>query len=164
MGIRQGAVAGGRPRAQPHGGGAWAPGEAAAGPAARSVSSWDRAQPRASATAVDSLLPLLRRLQLRRHVPGVEPADARAGRARGGLRIGMTAPTAAVEEPARHGPRPLTLTWNSLALIAAKVSTMALGFLFWLAAARLFEPSEVGVAAGLVAAMMLCTQVALLGL
>ena len=76
----------------------------------------------------------------------------------------MTATTAAAQEPARHGPRPLPLTWNSLALIAAKVATMGLGFLFWLAAARLFEPSEVGVAAGLVAAMMLCTQVALLGL
>ena len=51
-----------------------------------------------------------------------------------------------------------------MALIAAKAATMGLGFLFWLAAARLFEPSEVGVAAGLVAAMMLCTQIALLGL
>jgi O-antigen/teichoic acid export membrane protein len=76
----------------------------------------------------------------------------------------MTAPTAAVKGPARDRPRPLPLTWNSLALIAAKVATMGLGFLFWLAAARLFEPPEVGVAAGLVAAMMLCTQIALLGL
>lgn len=66
-------------------------------------------------------------------------------------------------EPQQHRPRPLPLAWNSLALIAAKVATMGLGFLFWLAAARLFEPSEVGVAAGLVAAMMLCTQIALLG-
>lgn len=76
----------------------------------------------------------------------------------------MTPPSAAADGPARQGPRPLTLTWNSLALIAAKVATMGLGFLFWLAAARLFEPSEVGVAAGLVAAMMLCTQIALLGI
>jgi O-antigen/teichoic acid export membrane protein len=76
----------------------------------------------------------------------------------------MSPTTAAAEEPARLGPRPLSLTWNSLALIAAKVATMGLGFLFWLAAARMFEASDVGVAAGLVAAMMLCTQIALLGI
>jgi O-antigen/teichoic acid export membrane protein len=41
---------------------------------------------------------------------------------------------------------------------------MGLGLVFWLIAARLFEQGEVGVAAGVVAAMMLCTQLGLLGL
>jgi O-antigen/teichoic acid export membrane protein len=40
---------------------------------------------------------------------------------------------------------------------------MGLGFLFWIAAARLYEPAQVGLAAGAVSAMMLCTQLALLG-
>jgi O-antigen/teichoic acid export membrane protein len=52
---------------------------------------------------------------------------------------------------------------NSLALIAAKVATLGLGFLFWVLAARLFPPREVGLSAGVVAAVMLCTQFALLG-
>jgi O-antigen/teichoic acid export membrane protein len=60
--------------------------------------------------------------------------------------------------------RSLSMFPNSLALIGSKVSTMGLGFLFWLLAARLFEVDEVGLAAGVVAAMMLCTQVALFGL
>lgn len=60
--------------------------------------------------------------------------------------------------------RTLTMLPNSLALIASKAATMGLGFLFWLIAARLFAPSEVGLAAAIVAAMMLCTQIALAGL
>jgi O-antigen/teichoic acid export membrane protein len=52
---------------------------------------------------------------------------------------------------------------NGVALIAAKVITMGLGFVFWVLAARLFTPHEVGLAAGVVSAMMLCTQLALLG-
>ncbi|WP_169064044.1 lipopolysaccharide biosynthesis protein [Geodermatophilus dictyosporus] len=52
---------------------------------------------------------------------------------------------------------------NSLALIAAKVAAMGLGFLFWLVAARIASPTEVGLAAGAVSAMMLCTQFAILG-
>lgn len=53
---------------------------------------------------------------------------------------------------------------NSLALIATKVATLGLGFLFWLVAARLFRPDEVGLAGGLVAAALLCVQLALLGI
>ena len=52
---------------------------------------------------------------------------------------------------------------NSVALILAKVATMGLGFLFWLVAARLFAPSDVGLASGAVSAMMLITQLALFG-
>jgi O-antigen/teichoic acid export membrane protein len=58
---------------------------------------------------------------------------------------------------------PLSQVRNGVALIAAKVITMGLGFVFWVLAARLYSPHDVGVAAGIVAAMMLCTQLALLG-
>jgi len=51
-----------------------------------------------------------------------------------------------------------------LALIAAKVVTMGLGFAFWVLAAREYSRHEVGIAAAVVSAMMLCTQLALLGI
>ena len=60
-------------------------------------------------------------------------------------------------------PRALPMVTNSVSLMLGKAATMALGFLFWLVAARHFEASEVGLAAGVVAAMMLCTQLAVLG-
>jgi O-antigen/teichoic acid export membrane protein len=53
---------------------------------------------------------------------------------------------------------------NGFALIAAKVMAMGLGFAFWVLAARAFTSYQVGLAAGVVSAMMLCTQLALLGL
>jgi O-antigen/teichoic acid export membrane protein len=62
------------------------------------------------------------------------------------------------------GTRTLSMVASSVALIFSKVATMGLGFFFWLAAARLFEPSQVGIAAGIVSAMMLCNQVALVGI
>ena len=58
----------------------------------------------------------------------------------------------------------LNMTANSIALIASRVVAMGLGFLFWLLAARTFPPAQVGVAAAVVSAMMLCTNIALLGL
>src|SRR5215211_4997919 len=60
--------------------------------------------------------------------------------------------------------RPLSQLHNGLTLIGAKAIAMGLGFVFWLVAARLCAPQEVGVAAGVVSAMMLCTQLAQLGL
>jgi O-antigen/teichoic acid export membrane protein len=59
--------------------------------------------------------------------------------------------------------RTLPMAQNSVALILAKVATMGLGFLFWLVAARLFSPADVGLASGAVSAMMLITQLALFG-
>jgi O-antigen/teichoic acid export membrane protein len=53
---------------------------------------------------------------------------------------------------------------NSIALILARVSQSGLGFFAWLIAARLYTQSEVGLASGVVSAMMLCVQVALLGI
>ena len=52
---------------------------------------------------------------------------------------------------------------SSAGLIAGRVASLGLGFLAWLVAARLFPPSEVGLASGVVAAMMLCVQIALFG-
>ena len=63
----------------------------------------------------------------------------------------------------RAGARTLPMAQNSVALILAKVATMGLGFLFWLVAARLFAPADVGLASGVVSAMMLITQLALFG-
>jgi O-antigen/teichoic acid export membrane protein len=53
---------------------------------------------------------------------------------------------------------------NSVGMISGRAASMALGFLFWLLAARLFPPAKVGLTAGVVSAMMLCTQLALLGI
>ena len=52
---------------------------------------------------------------------------------------------------------------SSAGLIAGRVASLGLGFFAWLVAARLFPPSEVGLASGVVAAMMLCVQLALVG-
>lgn len=58
----------------------------------------------------------------------------------------------------------LPMVLNSLALILGKFSSMGLGFLTWLLAARLFVASEVGLASGAVSAITLCVQIALLGI
>ena len=52
---------------------------------------------------------------------------------------------------------------SSLALVMAKVATMGFGFLAWVTAARLYPAADVGVAAGAVAAVTLCAQLALVG-
>jgi O-antigen/teichoic acid export membrane protein len=65
--------------------------------------------------------------------------------------------------PAPIAPRALSMLPNSLALIGAKVATMGPGFLLWLVAARFYAPDVVGLAAGVVAAVLLCTQLALFG-
>jgi O-antigen/teichoic acid export membrane protein len=69
-------------------------------------------------------------------------------------------PSVVSQAPRRH----LTMFSNSITLIGSKVAAMGLGFLFWVLAARLFSQHQVGLAAGVVSAMMLCTQLALLGL
>lgn len=56
------------------------------------------------------------------------------------------------------------VTLSALALVAAKVGTMGFGFLAWIVAARLYPAHEVGLASGVVSAVTLCAQVALLGL
>jgi len=59
--------------------------------------------------------------------------------------------------------RGLTLVGNALSVMAGKTATMGFGFLFWVVAAREFPRGQVGLAAGVVAAMMLCTQFAIGG-
>ncbi len=60
--------------------------------------------------------------------------------------------------------RRLSVFVSDIALITARVASMGLGFLAWLVAARLFSPAEVGIASALVASMMLCVQLGLLGI
>lgn len=75
------------------------------------------------------------------------------------------AATSAPITAAQGGAHPrLSVPVSNLALIAARVASMGLGFLAWLLAARLFAPAEVGIASALVAAMMLCVQLGLLGI
>ena len=52
---------------------------------------------------------------------------------------------------------------NAVGLIIGRTASLGLGFLFWLVAARVAEPAQVGFTAGVVSAMMLCTQFAQLG-
>ncbi len=52
---------------------------------------------------------------------------------------------------------------SSVGMITGRAASMALGFLFWLLAARFAAPRSVGLAAGVIAAMMLCTQLGTLG-
>jgi O-antigen/teichoic acid export membrane protein/glycosyltransferase involved in cell wall biosynthesis len=56
------------------------------------------------------------------------------------------------------------LVENALGLLVSKGAAMSCGFLFWLLAAHATIPREVGLAAGVIAAMMLCTQLAILGI
>lgn len=68
------------------------------------------------------------------------------------------------DAPRHPRVRSLGMVQNSVALIAAKVAIMGLGFLFWLVAARRFSPDVVGLTAAAVSAVMLCTQLALFGI
>ncbi len=54
--------------------------------------------------------------------------------------------------------------YNSGTLILGRVASSGLGYLTWLITARLFEAREVGIASGVVSAMMLCVQLALFGI
>ena len=65
--------------------------------------------------------------------------------------------------PKAVGPARLSVLVSNLALISARVASMGLGFVAWLLAARLFAPADIGLASALVAAMMLCVQVGLVG-
>lgn len=54
--------------------------------------------------------------------------------------------------------------WNSISLILGRFSSSGLGFLTWLITARLYPTEEVGIASGVISAMMLCVQLSLVGL
>jgi O-antigen/teichoic acid export membrane protein len=55
------------------------------------------------------------------------------------------------------------MTGSAIGLVIGRGAALGLGFLFWLAAARVATPARVGFTAGVVSAMMLCTQFAQLG-
>jgi O-antigen/teichoic acid export membrane protein len=64
----------------------------------------------------------------------------------------------------RNGERiELPRLWNSIALIFGRMASSGLGFLTWIVTARLYAADQVGIASGIVAAMMLCVQLALIG-
>ena len=55
------------------------------------------------------------------------------------------------------------MTGDAIGLIIGRIASLGLGFLFWLFAAHVATPEQVGFTAGVVSAMMLCTQFAQLG-
>ena len=55
------------------------------------------------------------------------------------------------------------MTSSAIGLVVGRGAALGLGFLFWLVAARVAQPAQVGFTAGVVSAMMLCTQFAQLG-
>ncbi|SRR6266566_1372445 len=55
------------------------------------------------------------------------------------------------------------MTGNAVGMLTGRVAAMGLGFLFWLLAAHVATSRQVGFAAAVVSAMMLCTQFAQLG-
>jgi O-antigen/teichoic acid export membrane protein len=69
----------------------------------------------------------------------------------------------AVLEVLRGQRKELPRFVDSLALILARLASSGLGFLTWLVIARLFAAEQVGLASGLVSAMMLLVQLSLLG-
>ena len=54
--------------------------------------------------------------------------------------------------------------YNSGTLILGRIASSGLGYLTWLITARLFDAREVGIASGVVSAMMLSVQMALFGI
>jgi O-antigen/teichoic acid export membrane protein len=77
--------------------------------------------------------------------------------------VAASATVASPEARPSQALAPLSQITNGLTLIGAKAISMGLGFAFWVIAARFFAPRQVGIAAGAVSAMMLCTQIAQLG-
>jgi O-antigen/teichoic acid export membrane protein/glycosyltransferase involved in cell wall biosynthesis len=55
------------------------------------------------------------------------------------------------------------MTGDAIGLIIGRMASLGLGFLFWLVAAHVARPDQVGFTAAVVSAMMLCTQFAQLG-
>jgi O-antigen/teichoic acid export membrane protein len=63
----------------------------------------------------------------------------------------------------RNATAALPMHVNSAALILTVVVSAALGQVSWLIAARLFSPSEVGIASAVITGTLLCGQISLLG-
>ena len=76
------------------------------------------------------------------------------------LRPRATSWYARAAEPLRSHGR---VVRNTVGMVTGRSASLALGFVFWVVAARCFSADSFGLAAGAVSAMMLCTQLALLG-
>ncbi|MER7844415.1 polysaccharide pyruvyl transferase family protein [Kitasatospora sp. NPDC096077] len=92
--------------------------------------------------------------------PGRPGRPGRPDRAERTTGVGLVAGLARAVRTARHDQ----VARSSVYLMAATVSTAALGFLFWVAAARLFPPSQVGTATSLTNAISLIAYFSLCGL
>ncbi len=66
-------------------------------------------------------------------------------------------------QSAGNVPQTGSMTRNAFGMVTGRVAAMGLGFVFWLLAAHAAPQAEVGFAAAVVSAMMLCTQLAQLG-
>jgi O-antigen/teichoic acid export membrane protein len=86
----------------------------------------------------------------------------------GGRPIGVNDPTAAEGSASRSLGRRQTTYRRTLgttaSLVVAIMVNSATGFVFWWMAARLFPPTEVGLAGAAVSAMLLLSQISVLGL
>jgi O-antigen/teichoic acid export membrane protein/glycosyltransferase involved in cell wall biosynthesis len=65
--------------------------------------------------------------------------------------------------PMTGGVAGKAMTGSAIGLVIGRGAALGLGFLFWLVAARVAAPATVGLTAGVVSAMMLCTQFGQLG-
>jgi len=109
-------------------------------------------EPRCTQAGATTPTPEPRSAQALATTPAPEPRPTQA-----------IATTPAPEPRPTQARPPLSQITNGLTLIGSKAIPMGLGFVFWVIAARSFAPRQVGIAAGAVAAMMLCTQIAQLG-
>ena len=72
-------------------------------------------------------------------------------------------PPGATERLARRVLGKGAMGGDAIGLIIGRMASLGLGFLFWLVAAHVATPEQVGFTAGVVSAMMLCTQIGQLG-
>ncbi len=79
------------------------------------------------------------------------------------MSISAGAPEAGIEVAVASAPRAGSDLLHFGAFVLAQGIRMGLGLLFWVGAARLFDPREVGLGAGAVSAMMLCVLLSLWG-
>jgi O-antigen/teichoic acid export membrane protein len=68
-----------------------------------------------------------------------------------------------VERVQSAASAPRSLSWSSVLMVAGKAFQMGFGFLFWIVAARLTSVAGMGTVAASVSAVMLVTQIGLLG-
>src|SRR3990170_2583165 len=137
---------------------AWLARGPAAAPAGRRRRPRHPALAGAPAAALDPVLLRVQRPQLHGHAGRARPAPAGLSpmallaRLRGRVHLDASA-----DRTAR------AVLVSSVSLVAGKVAVMGFGFLSWVVAARLYPVAEFGLAAGAVAAVTLCAQLALLG-